>query len=256
MSNLEFLQQFAPPPPNRLTKEEHDNIRQNFITYIDGVPVFKVNSLAPIQEYAKINEVLESIWEKDFPEKTFWAKERSDIDPLNAISTAHFDGYSLHFNREFNWLNEQMQHYAFIFWRWMGMTEDWSLEMQDCWANRHLEGGVTGLHWHPQRHVSGAYYMSVPENSGDFYFRTLNEDKWFAWPNLIGWDEGYDEWAADREVWTGLTYNYPMNVKAGDLMLWPSFLKHETGINKSTDPRVVISYNFRAQNKAMYRVEF
>lgn len=256
LTDISFLRQFEPGSPRRLTREEYEVLTSNYITYVDGIPVLKVNNPAPAAEYQKINSVLESIWEKDYQDKTGWAKETSHIDPLNAISTAHYNNYNLHHEREFNWLNEQVFHYANMFWRFLGMTSDWELNLNDCWANRHLEGGTTGLHFHPQRHISVAYYMSVPENSGDFYFRTLNEQIWFNWPNEIGWDEGYDEWAEDRGVIKGIKYHYPMNVKTGDLMLWPSFMKHETGINKSTDPRVVISYNLRAIHKAIYRVEF
>ena len=254
--DTEFLQQFTPRAPRRLTHDEFDTIKDNFITYIDGIPVFKVSNLAPSQEYERISTLLDGIFASDYEDKTGWAKERSEIDPLNAISTAHYDSYSLHHNREMNWLNEQVEQYAYVYWRFLGMTEDWELEMQDCWSNRHLEGGVTGLHLHPQRHISAAYYMSVPENGGDFYFRSFHEQTWFAWPNELGWDEGYDEWKQDRKLLTGLTYNYPMNVKTGDLMFWPSFMRHETGLNKSTDPRVVISYNMRARNKSVYRVNF
>lgn len=91
--DTEFLQQFTPRAPRRLTYDEFETIKENFITYIDGIPVFKVSNIAPQVEYEKISTLLDGIFASDYEDKTGWAKESSKIDPLNAISTAHFDGY-------------------------------------------------------------------------------------------------------------------------------------------------------------------
>jgi uncharacterized protein (TIGR02466 family) len=99
------------------------------------------------------------------------------------------------------------------------------------WINRHNTGAWTSEHNHRGCSWSCAYYLKVPENSGRFLVRDPMEYHW-------GNSKSYDLRGGIDDAW------YPIEVKTGDFLLFPSWLWHKTEKNLSNDSRYVMSINY------------
>ena len=119
------------------------------------------------------------------------------------------------------------------FWHYLGYRQDASISITASWANQHLTGDFTGEHTHcggaEQSHVSAVYYFKKPVNSGHIEFVDPLE-----YVRRMTPIDHYSE-----------LYSY-LEVPADqyDLILFPSWLKHRTQKNSSTDERVAVSINF------------
>jgi uncharacterized protein (TIGR02466 family) len=99
------------------------------------------------------------------------------------------------------------------------------------WINRHDTGAWTSEHNHRGCSWSCAYYLNVPENSGRFMVRDPMEYHW-------GNSKSYDLRGGIDDAW------YPVEVKTGDLILFPPWLWHKTEKNNSSESRYVMSINY------------
>lgn len=103
------------------------------------------------------------------------------------------------------------------------------MQITQLWAAINFEHSYNVIHSHGNHyHLSGSYYLQVPENSGRIAFRdprhaAINH----YWSNTYI-DHGEFHWRTPQE---------------SDLMLWPSFLDHMVEPSKSKDPRVMISFD-------------
>ena len=93
------------------------------------------------------------------------------------------------------------------------------LQAIHAWATVH-RGGMHHLsHTHPDHMVSGVYYVSVPPQAGGIIF----SDPRGRFPP-------FDE-------------TLTITPKAGDLILFPSWLTHEVAPTPGTTPRISIAFN-------------
>ncbi len=91
------------------------------------------------------------------------------------------------------------------------------LPMDEFWFNIAAPGESTGWHDHKERsELSGVYYLYVPDNSGDIYFRKNIDDKNFEWK---------------------------MKSQTGKLILFDSCIEHSVPENKSKENRISIAFN-------------
>ena len=106
------------------------------------------------------------------------------------------------------------------------------LEMSSCWINIMGHGTHHSFHLHPLSVISGTYYVSVPQGSGCFKI----ED-----PRL-----GYFMASPPRPPRARLENQRFVELapKAGQLLLFESWLKHEVPANHSHEERVSISFNY------------
>lgn len=100
----------------------------------------------------------------------------------------------------------------------------------DSWVNIHTKGSWTEEHTHRGAQFVGVYYLNVPENSGRLLVRDPME---YAWGALAS-----DEPRGINDIW------YPVDVKTGDFVLFPSWLKHKTESSSTDEPRYIMSINF------------
>jgi uncharacterized protein (TIGR02466 family) len=106
----------------------------------------------------------------------------------------------------------------------------------ESWVNIHTKGSWTEEHTHRGAQFVGVYYLHVPENSGRLLVRDPMEYAWGALPS--------DEARGINDIW------YPVEVKTGDFVLFPSWLKHKTEESNTDESRYVMSINFvKLQNK-------
>ena len=107
-----------------------------------------------------------------------------------------------------------------------------ALAMTDCWANVMPAGTVHSFHLHPTSFISGTYYVEVPKGAGALKF----ED-----PRL-----GLHMAAPPRrsDAPQALQAFVSLPAKAGDLVLFESWLRHEVPPARFSGERISISFNY------------
>ena len=106
-----------------------------------------------------------------------------------------------------------------------------NVRMGNSWICKNVKGSSNELHLHGGSHISGVYYINVPENGGGLIFRNPNDCVHMA-----------DECVHKDPCW----YNkYTKNVATGMIIFFPSYLPHKTEVNRSDEPRLALSFNMR-----------
>jgi len=106
------------------------------------------------------------------------------------------------------------------------------LKMSDCWVNIMPQKVQHGLHLHPLSTISGTYYVSTPPGSSSIKFEDPRLSKFMAAPPK---KRGCR--AANKQY-----IEYP--ARAGHLVLFESWLRHEVSANPSEE-RVSVSFNYQ-----------
>jgi len=106
------------------------------------------------------------------------------------------------------------------------------LRMSSCWVNVMGRFAHHSFHLHPLSAISGTYYVQVPKDSG-----TLKIED----PRL-----GLFMGSPPRKASAGTRNRRFIEItpKAGRLILFESWLKHEVPANLSKDDRISISFNY------------
>ena len=107
------------------------------------------------------------------------------------------------------------------------------LKLDNIWVNVLEPGGSPSGHIHPHCIVSGTYYVRVPDNASSIKFEDPRLGMMMAAPSPR------EDADLDRQRFV---YIAP---KAGDLLLWESWLRHEVPVNRATSARISVSFNFR-----------
>jgi uncharacterized protein (TIGR02466 family) len=107
------------------------------------------------------------------------------------------------------------------------------LKLDNIWVNVLEPGGSHTGHIHPHCVLSGTYYARVPDGASSLKF----EDP--RLPMMMAAPAPRED--ADEEH-RRFVYVAP---KAGDLLLWESWLRHEVPPNRAASTRVSVSFNYR-----------
>jgi uncharacterized protein (TIGR02466 family) len=107
-----------------------------------------------------------------------------------------------------------------------------TLAMSDCWANVMPAGTVHSLHLHPTSFISGTYYVEVPKGAGALKFEDPRLALHMATPPR----------RADAPQ--GFRPFVSLPAKAGDLVLFESWLRHEVPPARFSGERISISFNY------------
>lgn len=107
------------------------------------------------------------------------------------------------------------------------------LKLDNIWVNVLEPGGSHSGHIHPHCVLSGTYYVRVPDGASSLKFEDPRLAMMMASPAPL---ENADE--EHRRF----VYVAP---KAGDLLLWESWLRHEVPPNRAASARVSVSFNYR-----------
>lgn len=106
------------------------------------------------------------------------------------------------------------------------------LVLDSLWINVLDPGGHHSAHIHPHSVISGTIYLAVPKGASAIKF----EDP--RLPMLM---------AAPPRKDTAREYNrtfVSVEPKAGTLLLWESWLRHEVPVNRAKSARVSLSFNY------------
>lgn len=99
---------------------------------------------------------------------------------------------------------------------------------ENAWSNVYPVGAYVPLHNHGSMHWSGVYYISATEGCGDL---KLIDPKEYSLNNEpVG------------TKWRGISH-MRIDAQTDKLIMFPSYVKHETDPNYSVGDRVVISFN-------------
>ncbi|MGC6498576.1 MAG: TIGR02466 family protein [Henriciella sp.] len=106
------------------------------------------------------------------------------------------------------------------------------LVCDSLWINILGEGGNHSGHIHPNSIISGTCYITMPEGAGAIRFEDPRLGLMMAAPPL-------SPGAPARRQ----RFQY-MTPKAGDVLMWESWLRHEVMTNTSEEARISISFNY------------
>lgn len=106
------------------------------------------------------------------------------------------------------------------------------LVMSDCWVNIMPRAVAHGLHLHPHSVVSGTYYVQTPPGASALKFEDPRLDRFMAAPPRRA------RARAENRTWVNLP------ARAGNVVLFESWLRHEVVANRSRVPRISISFNY------------
>lgn len=106
------------------------------------------------------------------------------------------------------------------------------VRMTDCWVNIMPPAAAHSLHLHPLAFVSGTYYVATPGGSPGLKFEDPRLDRFMAAPPRTARPRG-----------ANLTHvTYP--ARAGNLILFESWLRHGVAPNSAAGERISISFNY------------
>lgn len=100
----------------------------------------------------------------------------------------------------------------------------------DCWANINSPGSYNRKHTHFNSMLSGVYYPSVPDKSGHIVFTD---------PRI----QAYVISLPVTKKTTFTSRQIRRTPKAGEFILFPSWLEHSVEINESEKERVSVAFN-------------
>lgn len=106
------------------------------------------------------------------------------------------------------------------------------LKLDSIWINVLDAGGVHTSHIHPHSVLSGTYYVEVPNNASALKLEDPRHAMMMAAP-------GRREDAPESER----TFVY-VAPKAGEVLMWESFVRHEVTTNQAKKARISVSFNY------------
>jgi uncharacterized protein (TIGR02466 family) len=106
------------------------------------------------------------------------------------------------------------------------------LEMTDCWVNVMGRHAAHGLHLHPISTISGTYYVKTPRGSPALKLEDPRLPSFMAAPPRT----------ADPRPSNRTFVSYP--ARAGNVILFESWLRHEVAPNPGPAERVSVSFNW------------
>lgn len=106
------------------------------------------------------------------------------------------------------------------------------IRMTDCWVNLMPTSAAHSLHLHPLSFVSGTYYVKTPRGCPGLKFEDPRLDRFMAAPPRLP--------GARRANQSNATYP----ARAGNLILFESWLRHEVAQNRVEAERISVSFNY------------
>lgn len=117
-----------------------------------------------------------------------------------------------------------------VFQNYGWKTKNVPIQIKEMWAIINKNNDFNVLHSHPNCYLSAAYYVKATKNCGKFEVECPNIAKRNSYPEI----------EKKNELNLGVI---SLDVNEGDLLLFPGYLQHKVGINKSGEDRMVISFN-------------
>ena len=134
---------------------------------------------------------------------------------------------------EFSALVKVLDKHAAAFARELHLDlERRKLKLDSIWINVLEPNGVHTSHIHPHSVLSGTYYVEVPNNASALKLEDPRHVMMMAAPK-----RSEDAPEAER------TFVY-VAPKAGEVLMWESFIRHEVTMNQARKSRISVSFNY------------
>lgn len=118
-----------------------------------------------------------------------------------------------------------------IYWKELGYKKE--PVIAEMWANKYSQGSFIDTHNHSPITVTASFYLQKPVDSGNICF--VNPlDTLLKYQPLEDLD--------NRNIYHKM-FNYEVDVKEGDVVMFPGWLNHETQPNNSNLDRIIIGTN-------------
>ncbi|HWU44195.1 MAG TPA: TIGR02466 family protein [Bdellovibrio sp.] len=106
------------------------------------------------------------------------------------------------------------------------------LKMTSCWINIMPSDVNHSMHIHPLSVISGTYYVQTPKNCSSIKFEDPRMESFMASP-----PRKHNAKVHNQRF-------YSLEPKAGNVVLFESWLRHEVPRNDSKNERISISFNY------------
>jgi len=106
------------------------------------------------------------------------------------------------------------------------------LKLDSIWANVMEPGGAHAAHIHPHSVLSGTYYVDVPPNASALRLEDPRLPLMMAAPPRL------EDAPEDARTFISIT------PRAGEVLMWESFLRHDVPPNAAKKPRISVSFNY------------
>jgi len=187
-----------------------------------SLPIYKTSLLESGVDFEKIRSTLMPLFEQ--------AKLKNvDLEKQGGVSTYLVDS-NLHLREEFKTLSFIILEQAKLYWKVLDICDNLEPEIEECWSNLHTPGAFTSQHSHSLMPMVGSFYLDAPTDSGNIVFVNPMEYSLTHIP--------YNGSIEDKTATA-------VHVSTGDLCMFPGWVRHKTEDNKSTNNRIVISYNIK-----------
>lgn len=187
-----------------------------------SLPIYKTSLLESGVDFEKIRSILIPLFEQ--------AKLNNvDLEKQGGISTYWIDR-KLHLREEFKVLSFIILEQAKLYWKVLDICDNLEPEIDECWSNLHTPDAFTTQHSHSLMPMVGSFYLDAPIDSGNIVFVNPMEYSLTHIP--------YNGAIEDKTETS-------VHINTGDLCMFPGWVRHKTEDNKSTNNRIVISYNIK-----------
>jgi len=139
-----------------------------------------------------------------------------------------FNDNDLSTNFDFKFFFDKLSILVTEFLSQLGYTGRWKFE--NAWSNIYPADAFVPLHDHRGMHWSGVYYVEAAEHCGDLI---LVDPKEYALAN-----------EPENTMYRG-NNDFRVEPTPGKVLIFPSYIKHETAPNKSNSDRIIISFNIK-----------
>ena len=112
--------------------------------------------------------------------------------------------------------------------------DNFQYKLTGLWMNINGNGGYNNSHIHPDSHLSGVFWLQLPQNSGGIVFQNASYFNRFKEIGI------YNEGFIKQMI---LYPEYKLFPGSGKIILFPSSLYHCVQQNKSDEDRISVSFN-------------
>ena len=114
-----------------------------------------------------------------------------------------------------------------------GFREGYGLRLNGMWININPPGALNNGHNHPNCDLAGVYWIKTQPDCGKIEFENPN---YYNHPNVQGYS---DDLIQGCELFPA----YDFEPRAGQILLFPSYLRHGVHVNRSNEDRISCSFN-------------
>jgi uncharacterized protein (TIGR02466 family) len=205
-------------------------------------PVVVLDSIIDNHEYLnqKLMPEIHKVFDNLDKKRVLSHKWNSNVitDQKDQLGYTSFMGGSLTENANFNFFHDCIAEKIQEFFHQLDYQGDWTFV--NSWISVYPKGAFVPLHDHKPMQWSGVYYVAAHDQCGDLLF---TDPKEYALQN-----------EPEQTLRRGVFKNI-ITPKSGMLVVFPSYLKHETNPNEVDKDRIIISFNITTDRSNQHRYD-